>query len=34
LARRNVGPEMIREAVGGDASAGTKAIFRQASISF
>jgi len=34
LARRNAGPEMIREAVGGDASAGTKAILRQASISF
>ena len=34
LARWNVGPEMIREAVGEDASQGTKAILRQASFSF
>ena len=34
LARRNVGPEMIREAVGEDAPQGTKAILREASVSF
>lgn len=34
LARRNVGSEMIREAVGENASQGTKAILRQASISY
>ena len=34
LARRNVGPEMIREAIGEDAPQGTKAILREASVSF
>jgi hypothetical protein len=34
LARWNVGSEMIREAVGDDASQGTQAILREASISF